>query len=90
MQLEQLQYPNDNVKNWLVSELAKSGPWTIKVTVKEQINSLLNNRLSGLGSEAIEVRGYLCNKDPDDVWLNSMTQIVLPFIDTKLSELTHG
>lgn len=74
-----LDFLDDITKTWLNVELSKDGPWSIKNTIKEKVNCFLNLYLAG-DNNALDLRAYLCNHDEDEVWINSIRQIVLPYI----------
>lgn len=91
MNIDNLPFPNAEVRNWLIIELNCEGPWRYKNTLKEQVNSLLHYKLSGLDSETLRLRGYLCNEDSDEVWMHMMHQHVFPVIsDMFIREVAHG
>ena len=90
MHMEDIRFPNPHVRVWVETKLQSPGPWQSKPSLKEQVNCLLNFKLSGYNAEAMNIRGYLCNDDPDVVWLNSLEQQVFPFIVTQAPEVLHG
>lgn len=65
----------------LMSEIKQPGPWTNKKTTQEKLNCFLNFKLSGLGRDAMDIRGYLSNEDREDIWMKNLKDEVLPFID---------
>lgn len=74
-----LDFLDDITKTWLEVQLNKDGPWSIKNTIKEKVNCFLNLYLSG-DVTALDLRGFLSDNDDDEVWVNSLTQIILPYI----------
>ena len=90
MTLDELNYPNGTFAQWLATQLANPGPWSIKSTLKAKINCLLNIALSGLGGEAIEMRTYLRDVDDDDVWKRVVETIVFPYVNMRCVEVMHG
>lgn len=90
MRIEDIQFPNAKLKNWIEQELRAPGPWQHKTNIKEQINCLLQLKLSCQSPDTIDIRGYLCNHDDDAVWLDSMQRQVLPFIVNYIPGVYHG
>lgn len=90
MNINDIEFPNMDLKVWVMVGLLEPGPWQNKENVKEQVNCLLNLKLSGCCPEAMDIRGYLCNDDTDEVWLNSLHGQVFPFIVNKEPGVLHG
>lgn len=90
MNIEEIHFPNDETKAWVLIRFYESGPWNLKPTLQSKLNCLLNYHLSGLGTDALYVRGYLCNEDTPEVWKQSIENMVLPYIGRCLMELCHG
>lgn len=78
-QINDLNFLDDITKTWLNVEINKEGPWIIKSSIKEKVNCFLGSYLGGC-PDSIDVRGYLSNNDPDEIWVSSMTNHVIPYI----------
>lgn len=90
MKISDIEFPTNQMRDWLVNNIETPGPWQLKNSLKEKINCLLHYHLAGCSAEALHVREYLCNSDPDTVWLKSLNNIVLPYIHTTMSEVNYG
>lgn len=90
MHMEDIRFPNPRVRVWVETTLQSPGPWQNKSSLKEQVNCLLNFKLSYCNQDAMEIRGYLCNEDSDTVWLQSLETQVFPFILNGATEVLHG
>lgn len=90
MSLDELFCCNLQLKQWIVNELNNPGPWQLKAGFKQKINCLLNFKLSGISEDAMEIRGYLNDNDPDVIWIESMQSNVIPFILAHRTEVCYG
>lgn len=90
MQLNDIAFPTAFLRDWMIANLSKAGPWQLKPSFKEQVNCLLHFHLSGCSAEALHIREYLCNEDPDHVWIRSMQITVLPYLNNVLCEAEYG
>lgn len=90
MLIDDIRFPNPHVRIWVETKLQSPGPWQNKRSLKEQVNCLLNFKLQGYDQEAMNIRGYLCNEDPDHIWVQSLEYQVFPFIVNQASEVLHG
>ena len=90
MYMEYIRFPSPHMRVWVETKLQSPGPWQNKASLKEKVNCLLNFKLAGCNQEAMEIRGYLCNEDPDAIWLQSLEHQVFPFIEHRASEVLHG
>lgn len=90
MIIDDIRFPNPQMRNWVVTQLNEPGPWQNKSNLKEQVNCLLNFKLCGYNEEALQIRGYLCNDDPDVIWLESLEWQVFPFIANQSSGVLYG
>lgn len=77
--INDLGFLDDITRTWLTVELAKDGPWQLKKTIKEQVNCFLNLYMCG-DECSLDVRGFLCNHDPDEIWVNSIRTQVIPYL----------
>lgn len=89
MNIDNINFPNMDIKVWVMVELLEPGPWQTKTNFKEQLNCLLQFKLSCCDVDTIDIRGYLCNHDSDVVWLNSLQSQVFPFIVKYAPEVYH-
>ena len=90
MQLNDITFPTTFLREWTIVNLNQPGPWQLKHSLKEQVNCLLHFHLSGCSAEALHIREYLCNEDPDQVWLRSLQNTVLPYLNNLICEVEHG
>lgn len=90
MIIDDIRFPSAHMRVWVETELGTPGPWQNKHSLKEKVNCLLNFKLAGYNAEALDVRGYLCNEDPDTIWLDSLEGQVFPFIVNKANGVVHG
>lgn len=92
MTLDDIKFPTQELKLWVMQNLNSQGPWQLKTGLKEKMNCLLHFLLSGCSASALHIREYLCNEDPDAVWIHSLQTIVLPYVQSlqHVNEVTHG
>lgn len=90
MIIDDIRFPNTHVRVWVETQLTVPGPWQNKTSLKEKVNYLLNFKLAGYDSDALHIRGYLCNEDPDPIWLESLEYQVLPFLINQVAEVNNG
>lgn len=92
MTLDDIRFPTQELKLWVIQNINAPGPWQYKSSLKEKLNCLLHFLLSGCSADALHIREYLCNDDPDAVWINSLQGVVLPYIQNLqyVSEVAHG
>lgn len=90
MNINDIQFPNPKLKSWVIQELQVPGPWQTKSNIKEQVNCLLQFKLSCQDIDSLDIRGYLSNHDSDNIWLQSMQQQVFPFIVNHTPGVYHG
>ncbi len=83
MTLDDIRFPSHELKMWLIERLNTQGPWHLKSSLKDKINCLLHFILSGGSAEALHIREYLCSEDSDYIWVNSMENVVLPYIQSQ-------
>lgn len=66
--------------NWLREQLEQNGPWYNKTNERDKVNCLLRFHLSTANTPNKDVRGYLTDVDEEDVWLEAVTQKVIPVV----------
>ena len=88
-QINDLNFLDDITKIWLTNELTKEGPWNIKVSLRDKVNCYLHCFLSGKEANH-DVRGYLTNEDPDEVWIRCVKQYVIPQVFLNARGEVHG
>lgn len=92
MNINDIRFPTEDLKALVISYLNSSGPWQLKTDLKSKLNCLFHFLLSGCSAQALHVREYLCNQDPDGVWIDSIEQQVLPYMQDLIyaGEVSYG
>lgn len=92
MNINDIRFPSEELKAFIISHLNSPGPWQLKVDLKSKLNCLIHYLLSGCSAQALHVREYLCNEDPDSIWIESLEQRVLPYLQQfiHVNEVSYG
>ena len=92
MTLDDICFPTHDLKLWVKGQLETQGPWQLKPCFKQKLNCLLHYWLSGCSADALHIREYLCDEDPDYVWTLSLQNTVLPYLQytLRIHEVTYG
>lgn len=70
---------NDKFEEWLNRRLTADGPypWHSKIAMQEKVNSLLRYELACLPYDTYQLRTYLEDTDPVEVWAKSIRSHVV-------------
>lgn len=92
MTLDDIQFPTHELKMWVSEQLNTQGPWQVKLCFKQKLNCLLHYLLSGCSADALHIREYLCDEDPDYIWIISLQDVVLPYLQQTVytREVNYG
>lgn len=92
MNIDDIRFPSEELKEMVLNHLNGPGPWQLKPTLKSKLNCLFHFLLSGCSAQALHIREYLCNEDPDLIWIGSLENCVLPYLQsiTYTREVSYG
>ena len=71
----------ETFSNWVEDTMNESGPWQQHEDPRSALNCLFRFHLSHLAVDTTDVREYLTEQDPVDIWADSIRTQVMPVIE---------